>query len=347
MKRILLFLVCIIGFCIISKAQIAPPKQTDTLIITSVKYNYADIDQENWPCGVIYKSTTSFIIGDSEFPIISAYMPYDEVTFTVTGDDGETQYKLVYKELGYKDKYSGEIVIKFSGYEFRCCKKHQVIEADDVIIDMLTFEDPEYNGPSVLSYTLDGRKASHLPIPAYRCYGDGDVTVIITVNPQGQVTNAQIMDDISSPDDCLRKYAIRAARLSRFSASSTAPAKQTGEITYRFSFISNSIVESSEANAKLAGRTVNGTLPRPSHGVQISGKVVVDIWVDNYGNVQKAVPGAEGTTVTDKTLWQAVRTAALGAHFNMSTEAPALQKGTITYNFGHNSKSSSEKHLDI
>ena len=91
-----------------------------------------------------------------------------------------------------------------------------------------------YSGPSVLSYTLDGRKASYLPIPAYRCYGAGDVTVIITVNPQGQVINAQIMEEISSSDDCLRKFAIRAARLSRFSASTTAPAKQNGEIVYRF-----------------------------------------------------------------------------------------------------------------
>jgi outer membrane biosynthesis protein TonB len=92
----------------------------------------------------------------------------------------------------------------------------------------------EYSGPSVVSYTLDGRKASHLKIPAYRCYGAGDVTVIITVNPQGQVINAQIMDEISSSDDCIRKFAVRAARLSRFSASNTAPAKQTGEIVYRF-----------------------------------------------------------------------------------------------------------------
>lgn len=90
---------------------------------------------------------------------------------------------------------------------------------------------------------------------------------------------------------------------------------------------------SGEPNAKLAGRSVNGTLPRPAYGVQASGKVVVDIWVDNYGNVQKAVAGAEGTTVTDKTLWQAARKAALGAHFNMSADAPALQKGTITYIF--------------
>ena len=92
----------------------------------------------------------------------------------------------------------------------------------------------EYSGPSVLSYTLDGRKASHLPIPAYRCYGAGDVTVIITVNNAGQVVRAKVMEEVSSTDNCLINYAIRAARLSRFSASSTAPANQTGEIVYRF-----------------------------------------------------------------------------------------------------------------
>ena len=92
----------------------------------------------------------------------------------------------------------------------------------------------EYSGPSVLSYTLDGRKASHLPIPAYRCYGSGDVTVIIKVNNAGQVVSAKVMEEISSGDNCLRSFAIRAARLSRFNASSTAPANQTGEIVYRF-----------------------------------------------------------------------------------------------------------------
>jgi len=91
-----------------------------------------------------------------------------------------------------------------------------------------------YSGPSVVSYTLDGRKASHLKIPAYRCYGAGDVTVIITVNPQGQVINAKVMEEISSTDQCLCNFAVRAARLSRFSASASAPARQTGEILYRF-----------------------------------------------------------------------------------------------------------------
>ena len=92
----------------------------------------------------------------------------------------------------------------------------------------------EYSGPSVLSYNLDGRKASSLKIPAYRCYGSGDVTVIITVNNSGQVVGAKVLDAVSSSDQCLRSFAIRAARLSRFSASTTAPPNQPGEILYRF-----------------------------------------------------------------------------------------------------------------
>ena len=94
-------------------------------------------------------------------------------------------------------------------------------------------EKKEYSGPSVVSYNLEGRKASTLKIPAYRCYGSGDVTVIITVDNSGRVVGAKVMEEISSDDSCLRSFAIRAARLSRFSASSTAPPRQTGEILYR------------------------------------------------------------------------------------------------------------------
>lgn len=92
----------------------------------------------------------------------------------------------------------------------------------------------EYSGPSVVSYNLDGRKASTLKIPAYRCYGSGDVTVIITVDNSGRVVGAKVMEEISSSDPCLCSFAIRAARTSRFSASSTAPPRQRGEILYRF-----------------------------------------------------------------------------------------------------------------
>lgn len=91
-----------------------------------------------------------------------------------------------------------------------------------------------YSGPSVLSWHLDDRKASHLPIPAYRCYGGGMVTVVITVNTSGKVIDARVLDDVSSQDKCLRDFAVRAARMSRFSASPTAPSKQTGDIVYQF-----------------------------------------------------------------------------------------------------------------
>lgn len=86
-------------------------------------------------------------------------------------------------------------------------------------------------------------------------------------------------------------------------------------------------------NAHVQGRNVVGNVPRPSYSTQESGKVVVTIWVDQYGNVQKAVAGADGTTVTDKTLWAAARNAALKTHFNMNADAPAMQEGTITYIF--------------
>ena len=86
-------------------------------------------------------------------------------------------------------------------------------------------------------------------------------------------------------------------------------------------------------NANLKGRSVVGTLPSPSYNIQESGIVVVKIWVDQYGAVTKALAGADGTTVTDSRLWTAARNAALGAHFNQSADAPALQEGTITYIF--------------
>ena len=91
-----------------------------------------------------------------------------------------------------------------------------------------------YSGPSVLSYEVPGRKGSYLPIPAYKCMGEGEVTVNVTVNPQGKVLAASVKDDVSSDDSCLRAYAVRAAQSSMFSSKAGAPAKEYGYITYRF-----------------------------------------------------------------------------------------------------------------
>ena len=204
----------------ICNAQLAAPKQTDTLVINSVKYNYADIDKENWPCEIIYKSTTDIRIGEHTFNIVKADKFMGVVTFTVYSkkDSGKKEYYLAFSEEG-----DNEYTLTFSGYEFACFKK----------------------------------------------------------------VHSQSTIDIT-----------------------------TGE-----------------PNARLAGRSVNGTLPRPSYGVHADGKVVVKIWVDQNGNVTKAQAGVEGTTATNKTLWQAAYKAAMGAHFNMDASAPALQEGNITYIF--------------
>lgn len=92
----------------------------------------------------------------------------------------------------------------------------------------------QYKGPSVISYTLDGRKAISLPVPAYKCQGGGDVSVQITVNRKGYVVAAQVIESVSSSDECIVRSAIVAAKRSRFRASTTAPEKQVGEIVYRF-----------------------------------------------------------------------------------------------------------------
>lgn len=88
-------------------------------------------------------------------------------------------------------------------------------------------------------------------------------------------------------------------------------------------------------NAHLVGRSVDKAgLKRPDYtNTQERGTVVVKIWVDQYGKVQKAVPGADGTTVTDQVLWAAAKKAAMETGFNMKSDAPALQEGTITYIF--------------
>lgn len=91
-----------------------------------------------------------------------------------------------------------------------------------------------YKGPSVISYSLDGRKSISLPVPVYKCYGGGDVSVRILVNKKGYVVDAQVIDSVSAPDECIRRYAVDAARRSRFTASASAPDKQAGEIVYRF-----------------------------------------------------------------------------------------------------------------
>jgi len=75
------------------------------------------------------------------------------------------------------------------------------------------------------------------------------------------------------------------------------------------------------------------SIPKPNYNLQESGKVVVEIKVDKNGKVVNARPGMPGSTTSNSTLYEAARKAALKAIFNSDSNAPAYQKGTITYHF--------------
>ena len=81
------------------------------------------------------------------------------------------------------------------------------------------------------SITDPVRTSRYLEVPAYLCEGGGDVTVSVTVDRAGKVTGARVTE---GGDDCMRESALRAARNSLFNIDNSAPARQTGTITYIF-----------------------------------------------------------------------------------------------------------------
>lgn len=90
-------------------------------------------------------------------------------------------------------------------------------------------------GNVAVEYDLEGRTDVFLHIPAYQCKEAGVVVVSITVNRNGQVTSASVVKSSSSSDGCLNERALEAAKISTFNASVTAPERQRGTITYKFS----------------------------------------------------------------------------------------------------------------
>ncbi len=74
-------------------------------------------------------------------------------------------------------------------------------------------------------------------------------------------------------------------------------------------------------------------LPVPSLNYQKQGVVKVEILVDRSGKVVSAREGVRGTTTTDITLLRLAKEAALKSTFTSKDDAPAHQKGYITYYF--------------
>jgi TonB family protein len=81
----------------------------------------------------------------------------------------------------------------------------------------------------------------------------------------------------------------------------------------------------------LEGR-IPSYLDVPKENFTEQGKVVVEITVDNNGNVINANPGVKGSNTLDDNLLQIAKKAALKSKFNRKPSS-TIQKGTITYRF--------------
>lgn len=74
-------------------------------------------------------------------------------------------------------------------------------------------------------------------------------------------------------------------------------------------------------------------VPSVDNLTQEKGTVVVEITINKYGNVIKALPGVEGSTTQSKYLYTKAQQAAQSAQFDTSPTMPLEQKGTITVVF--------------
>ena len=81
----------------------------------------------------------------------------------------------------------------------------------------------------------------------------------------------------------------------------------------------------------LGGRGAK-SISTPSKDFSEAGKIVVDIWVDKEGRVQRVEIG-KGTEIYDSSMCESALQAAKNSVFNSDDNAADLQKGTITYTF--------------
>ena len=89
------------------------------------------------------------------------------------------------------------------------------------------------------------------------------------------------------------------------------------------------------AGYSLKGRSA-AALPKPTYNSQKEGKIIVKIWVNRDGTVKQAEAPQQGSTITETSLVQQAREAALKARFSADPNATELQVGTITYVFHRN-----------
>ena len=244
-KLILILIILTAGY--VCHAQLRPPVQTDTLEIISVKYNYMDIDKENWPCRFIYKSTTGFNICGQEFKIIDVINNISVIVFTLSDASAQNgqQYKLLYSE-GDRGALFGKTVktktIIFSKYEFECIdydsgKGNNIDEnmksSKEVIPFQLVEEKPSFMGGDANAFSKWVHERLVYPEIAKKNGVQGRVTLQFTVDTDGTVKNVKVLRGV---DPSLDKEAVRVVSMS----PKWTPGRQKGRavsVTYIFPVI--------------------------------------------------------------------------------------------------------------
>ena len=122
-----------------------------------------------------------------------------------------------------------------SGYSVNQDELNKFRKAKDVLA-MRTPEKREdntkTNAISTLTYSLKGRKLLDYDTPRYLCEYSGKIVVNVTVNGDGNVTNAYINSSSTSNNECLIDAALNYAKIVQFDTSATP--SQLGSITFHF-----------------------------------------------------------------------------------------------------------------
>lgn len=92
-----------------------------------------------------------------------------------------------------------------------------------------------YKGPTRIYYNLPGRTHTYLPIPIYKCQGEGKVVMTIQVNQKGIVEKAEVLErESTTSDPCLVETAVSTALISRFNSDVNSPKTEAGTLSYHF-----------------------------------------------------------------------------------------------------------------
>lgn len=84
-------------------------------------------------------------------------------------------------------------------------------------------------------------------------------------------------------------------------------------------------------NFSLVGRSLMGALEPPVYSERVSGRIIIEIQVNRDGKVIAASFNPKNSTISSRSIIEAVRKVAMKAQFNADPMAAFTQVGTITY----------------